>query len=136
HPSYTSFIGEHAYCPLGERPVSDSVALFAEAWQSYLAGDEHNAETVCLRILESDPHRVEALHLLGRLAQKSGRPDIAVHYLGLAVQQEPTDALRHFELGMAYQALARLDEAVASYLTALERNPQYPEAHNNLGVAL
>jgi len=116
--------------------LSDSGALFANAWQCHLAGDDRTAETVCLKILEIDPYRVEALHLLGRLAQKSGRPEIAVAYLRQAVQQEPTDALRHFELGMAYQSMSRLDEAIASYGAALERNPELPEAHNNLGLAL
>jgi superkiller protein 3 len=47
----------------------------------------------------------------------------------------PSDALAHYNLGNAYSAQGKLDEAVREYQEALRINPNLAEAHNNLGLA-
>jgi tetratricopeptide (TPR) repeat protein len=49
---------------------------------------------------------------------------------------EPASADHHYDLGIALQALGRLDEAVDEYRRALELDPSRSETHNNLGTAL
>ena len=46
------------------------------------------------------------------------------------------DAATRYALGLALDGAGRLSEAIAEYRRALDRNPNHPEALNNLGVAL
>ena len=48
----------------------------------------------------------------------------------------PDDAETHFNLGVIYGSLGRLEDEEACYRRALEINPDYPAAHNNRGTAL
>jgi predicted O-linked N-acetylglucosamine transferase (SPINDLY family) len=49
---------------------------------------------------------------------------------------KPDYAEAHAKLGNVLMDLEQHDEAIASYLRALELEPEYAEAHHNLGVAL
>jgi len=53
-----------------------------------------------------------------------------------AIQQDPSNVAVHNNLGEAYRALNRLDDAVRCYRGAIALRPEYANAHNNLGVAL
>jgi predicted O-linked N-acetylglucosamine transferase (SPINDLY family) len=48
----------------------------------------------------------------------------------------PSNAAAHCNLGEAYRAMGRLDEAITAYRHALALNANIPVAHNNLGIAL
>lgn len=52
-----------------------------------------------------------------------------------AVQLQPGDAMRHFELGNALVGVGQLDEAVKCYEQAIRLKPGYAEAYHNLGSA-
>ena len=52
-----------------------------------------------------------------------------------ALEIKPNYAEAHNNMGLAFQTLWRLDDAVASYRRALQINPDSAEAHNNLGNA-
>ncbi|HEY7826227.1 MAG TPA: tetratricopeptide repeat protein, partial [Candidatus Acidoferrales bacterium] len=52
------------------------------------------------------------------------------------LEQNPGDAAAHFQLGYAYTALKRPDDARAQYEKAIELNPKMPEAYLNLGLTL
>jgi tetratricopeptide (TPR) repeat protein len=56
--------------------------------------------------------------------------------MGLALQQEPENPTVYNNLGEAYRALNRMDEAVRCYRKAISLIPGYAIAHNNLGIAL
>jgi len=60
----------------------------------------------------------------------------AVAYWSDAVRDERFGPLAHVNLGQLHEADGRLAEARGEYLRALERNPDTPKAHNNLGVVL
>jgi tetratricopeptide (TPR) repeat protein len=49
---------------------------------------------------------------------------------------QPATALFHFNLGLAQDALGRLDEAVLSYRQAARLDPSYTKAFINLGICL
>ncbi|MBN2020629.1 MAG: tetratricopeptide repeat protein [Sedimentisphaerales bacterium] len=44
--------------------------------------------------------------------------------------------IMHYNCGVAFWTLGRLDEAIEQYRQALKINPAYAKAHNNLGCAL
>ncbi|MBI3609568.1 MAG: tetratricopeptide repeat protein [Nitrospirae bacterium] len=50
------------------------------------------------------------------------------------VSKAPGKARTHNNLGVAYDAQQRFEEAIQEYQTAIKLKPDYAEAHNNLGV--
>ena len=67
---------------------------------------------------------------------RSGKQDLAIEYIGYAIRLNPGVAAFHSNLGVAYRALGKLDEAAACWRRALELNPDYVDALNNLGNVL
>ncbi|HWY27159.1 MAG TPA: tetratricopeptide repeat protein [Candidatus Angelobacter sp.] len=66
------------------------------------------------------------------------RKDYAAAVTGLQdyLAKEPRDAAAHFQLGYAYTALRRSDDAKAEYEKAVALKPDMPEAQLNLGITL
>ncbi len=60
----------------------------------------------------------------------------AVPLLEKVVAARPTDALPHFDLGVAYSQLKRDPEAIAEFRQAISLDPNFPPAHLNLGLLL
>ncbi len=94
----------------------------------------------------SDP---EGIFNLGLGHLREGRIDMAVESFKKAIKQDPKNGYFHKGLGIAYSQLAekcppgdarcrgaRLGEAVAAARKALELNPYYVDARNDLGTAL
>jgi tetratricopeptide (TPR) repeat protein len=87
-------------------------------------------------ILAAQPGQSDALHLLGVVAHQKGDHARALELIGRAVAGNPGDATYHANLAEVYRALGRLEQAIASCRAALRLRPLYPEAVNNLGMAL
>jgi predicted O-linked N-acetylglucosamine transferase (SPINDLY family) len=113
--------------------VQEALAL---ARQHYQAGRWQQAEQLYLQILQTDPHQVDALHLLGVIAGQTGRLDQAADYLQAALRQRPDLAAAHGNLGNVFSAQRKLPEAAACYEQAVRLQPDSAVAHNNLGNAL
>jgi tetratricopeptide (TPR) repeat protein len=79
-----------------------------------------DAESLLRQGLETYPDYFEALHLLGCIASQTGRPAVAVELLERAIRQNEKVAAAHCHLGHAQRALWRLNEALASYSTAIK----------------
>jgi len=121
------------------------------------------AEALYRQILVIDPRHADALHLLGLLAHRAGRSDVAVELIRQAIALKPNSAETHSNLGIALkdqgqldQAIAlkpdfteayynlanalketgQLDDSIAEYRQAIALEPDLPEAHSNLGNAL
>jgi Flp pilus assembly protein TadD len=62
--------------------------------------------------------------------------DAAVAPLQKFIAEKPEVAFAHFQLGYAYTALKRGDEARAEYERAIALDPRMPEAYLNLGILL
>jgi tetratricopeptide (TPR) repeat protein len=123
--------------PAGRRPAAASTANAVRlAQEHHQAGRLQHAEAMCWQALEADPAQPDALHLLGLLAYRADRNDVAAAFINKAIQAEPSEPSYHSNLGLVYQALARLDEAVDSYRRAITIRPDDFVAHNNLGTAL
>ena len=106
------------------------------AVQHHTAGDLGKAEEIYQQILETNPNKPVALHLLGVIFHQNGENDTAVDLITRALEYKPDYAEAHSNLGNVFRELGRLDEAIASCYNALDFNPDFAEAYNNLGSAL
>jgi predicted O-linked N-acetylglucosamine transferase (SPINDLY family) len=110
--------------------------IFATALQHHRAGRLREAESLYQQILQADSNHADALHMLGVLAHQTGRQQIAVEMIGRAIAQNGQVPAFHNNLGNAYAAAGKWQDAEISYRRALERKTDYAEAHYNLGSTL
>ncbi|RMF90866.1 MAG: tetratricopeptide repeat protein, partial [Nitrospinota bacterium] len=110
--------------------------LLAKAQHAYQGGDLAQAERLTRQILQGNPHQADALHLLGLIAHRVGKQEIALAYLRQAISINDTNWAFFNNLGEVYRALGQPDEAMASYQQAIRLNPNRAEPYINLGTIL
>jgi tetratricopeptide (TPR) repeat protein len=96
------------------------------------AGHAAEAEACYRRVLAAQPNHADALHLLGIIAHQTGRNDLAVELIRLAIKQSG-QALYFFSLGTALKAQSQFDEAITAYRHAIRIKSDYAEAHFSVG---
>jgi tetratricopeptide (TPR) repeat protein len=106
------------------------------ALQHHQQGRLHEAARLYQALLAVQPGHLEALHLLGVVAHQQGDHARAAQLIGRAITGNASNAMYHANLAEAYRALGQPEQAVASCRVALRLRPGYPEAANNLGMAL
>jgi tetratricopeptide (TPR) repeat protein len=106
------------------------------AWESHQAGRSADAARGYQNLLTRQPDHADALHLFGVLHYQNGYFGRAVELIGRAVAVQPEAAAYHANLAEAHRALGQNQQAIDSCQTALRLQPDYPEALNNLGLAL
>jgi tetratricopeptide (TPR) repeat protein len=99
-------------------------------------GELNEAETLYKKILEVEPKKANAIHLLGVIAYQKGNYQDAVEKINQAIKIMPKIAVFHVNLGNALQDLQQFAEAVASYENAISLNPDLAEAHFNRATSL
>ncbi len=100
------------------------------------AGMQAEAERLRREVLAKQPNDLETIHRLGSIAYRRGQYRRAAEFLGAAVAVERDNALYHFELGQALEALGRPDDAILSYRSALGLDPGRGEAREALAALL
>src|SRR5215470_16523641 len=118
---------------LGEPQIA---GLFAQAIRCRQLGDLEQSETICRKILESDPRHAGSLFLIGTIAMQAGRSDAAVEWYAKAAAADPRNTAFQNELGLALQARGKIDDAIASFQRVVALEPDNSRAHNNLALAL
>jgi tetratricopeptide (TPR) repeat protein len=83
-------------------------------------------------VLRAQPGNGEALHLLGVLAAQVGRADAALELLRKAVAANTRSAAYHNSLGFVLAQCGQRDAAVNTLLRALELDPDFTPAQDNL----
>jgi 2-polyprenyl-3-methyl-5-hydroxy-6-metoxy-1,4-benzoquinol methylase len=101
--------------------------IYAAAISHYRKGEFVQAENLCRLALSRDPRHVRSLVLLGDVVQQGGRNKLAVKLLNQALELDRTDAAAHDNIAIAYQALGRIDEAVAHFTHAIALGLRDPE---------
>ena len=100
-------------------------------------GDLAGAERHLLRALEAALQLGSALMNLAGVYVTTGRFKLAVEMFDRASAVDPkylgNMAAFHYGYGLSLAQLGRYDEAEAQYRKAIEVNPAYAEAHNDLG---
>lgn len=106
------------------------------AFENHRAGHLAQAEAIYRQILDVAPDHVDALHLLGLVARRTGRNEAAVDLIQRAVAREPAFIEGHYNLGNALVALGRHAAAVDSFRRVLALNPDHAGAQRGLERAL
>ncbi len=116
--------------------LSEVTDTFQSAAEAYRGGDLPKAEAICRQILAHAPRDAKALDLRGLIARATGRLELAIQSLGLAVQVHARDPQMHLHLAGAYLQAGNLTEAIASYQRAIELAPDVWAMHFELGGLL
>lgn len=106
------------------------------AFAHLAAGRLDEAEAISRAILASQPNHPGALHCLGLVLLRGGRPDAAVAELSRAASLDPRDTALAANLGVALRAAGRIEEAVAAYQAVLRIAPDDGDTLFRLGNAL
>jgi TolB-like protein/Tfp pilus assembly protein PilF len=149
--------GEHlALANKGLKPVDEGYRLAREAINKALTIDPNHvrAYTALSRIasdydgdltaaagsiehaLALEPTNIDAISAASSLAQNLGRLDRAIELDRYAVAHDPLSPARHGSLAYDYARSGRLDEAIASYRTALSLAPGRVGTQYNVGELL
>src|SRR5438105_6557033 len=100
------------------------------------AGRIVEAEAVYRKVLSADAKHFDALHLLGLALHQSGRSEQGARYVADAVAIVPGNAAALSNLAEIYRTLSRVNEARECCERALSLQPDFAEAHQNLGLLL
>jgi SAM-dependent methyltransferase len=115
------------------RAQSDSTPdrLFEIASQNHKAGQLAAAEQHYREALRIAPDHAKSLYWLGVLGLETGRSEFAADMIGRAVAQQRQNPDWLLNLGVAYERLGRISEAVESFRASLALRPN-PLAFENL----
>lgn len=128
-----SEVAQHS---LGAAQSQDYISrLLKSALEYYQAGHLKQAEHVCKQVLEMSPDHPDVLHLLGLLARREEKNDLAIEYISRAIKIYPA-GLMYFNLGNVYRSQGRFDEAIDSFQKAISLIPNYAQAYNNMGLVM
>jgi predicted O-linked N-acetylglucosamine transferase (SPINDLY family) len=94
------------------------------------------AERMYRRVLDRDPGRTAAWHLLGALLLEMGRDREAAAFLKRAIARFPHEVALLANLGEAQRRVWDLEGAEATLRLALSLKPSLAEAHHTLGLTL
>jgi len=115
--------------PQHQKKLNDAVALhnamrLTEAAQIYSA------------LLGTYPDDPNLLQLLGALETQRGNAPAAIALMERSLARDPGQAAVHANIGNAYHAVGRYDDALQSYDRAIALAPRFAEAYSNRGTIL
>lgn len=96
----------------------------------------NETKALCLDICRVDPSDARMWHLLGLINGRLGITGAAAEAFRNAVTADPRYAPAHFDLGNAFLAQGRAEEALACYREALRLDGRSAPLLNNLGTVL
>ncbi|MBL6934842.1 MAG: tetratricopeptide repeat protein [Alphaproteobacteria bacterium] len=114
----------------------DIPSLMSQAVAHHSAGRLSQAEALYRRVLESDPHIVDARYNLGIIHQSRGDGEEAIACFRQAIEQAPDFTMAHLALSNALQDTDRQEESIACLKTLVSVAPDFPQGQFNLGFAL
>jgi len=102
----------------------------------YNAGRMEMTEQACREFLQTYPHSITVINILGGALHSQGKLPEAVAACNRAIEVKPDNAEAYNNRGNALRSLGQLMEAVQSCEKAIELKPDFAEAYNNLGNIL
>lgn len=119
--------------PQKQRVLSKQQALKL-AEQHEAAGRLQQAEVVLRSILKQHPNDSFATHLLGVVAHRVGKDDLAKQLIEQAISANPNVARFHSNICEMHRLSGNLEAAAKHGEEAVRLNPVAPETHSNLGI--
>jgi predicted O-linked N-acetylglucosamine transferase (SPINDLY family) len=107
--------------------------LFARAQEAHRAGQFADARAGYKKVLQKRPNHFEAWHMLGVCEHQGGDDEAAVRALRRALLLDAGAALAHSDLGIAFKALQRHQEALDCFERAIALKPDFADACYNRG---
>ena len=108
--------------------------ILEKAKAAYNAGDLNTAQALSREVIEADPQAHEGFFILGLLAMRTGRPDLAYKFALHAASLSPKTASYHITLTDWYYKDNKLNEATMHARHAVEVAPTSSQARYNMGV--
>jgi tetratricopeptide (TPR) repeat protein len=99
----------------------------------YKDRDYHNALINYKKALDRDPRYARAQMGEALVLSKSQKKDEALRKAGRAVALKPDDPILRFNMGVIYKDAGDIRSASEEWKKAVQLNPSYSEAYNNLG---
>jgi TolB-like protein/thioredoxin-like negative regulator of GroEL len=109
-----------------------ALSVISSAYDRDQVAAAHHMQTA----LTLDPTNPDMLRRAAVLAKALGRPDTAIAIEEYVAARDPVNHAIHHNLGISYYTSGRLDEAIASWRTALRLSPGSIATHALLGDAL
>lgn len=110
--------------------------LLKEAASLHYAGHWVEAVEKYLTYLEENEFDAEAWHDLGMTFFKLQNYHDALRAVQTSLNLDDASPLKHYSLGLILQHSGQIDEAIAAYYQALQRDPNMIDAYNNIGTLL
>ncbi|WP_159436005.1 tetratricopeptide repeat protein [Microbulbifer donghaiensis] len=104
------------------------------ARQAFEAGDLASAETALLKLTETWPKLSGPWLNLGIVQVRAGNAEAAEQSLRQAIVVNDNNVFAWNQLAALLRDAGRFDEALRCYREALQRWPDYGDAHRNLGI--
>ncbi|MBF0359335.1 MAG: tetratricopeptide repeat protein [Magnetococcales bacterium] len=96
---------------------------FKQAVDHFNAGRYTDSDQICTAIIQTVPNHIDAINLLGVIAQKLGRYDLAIELFQRAINIDNCNPLLYYNLATAFSQLGQINEAIKVLQTALEKEP-------------
>ncbi|MBF0382285.1 MAG: tetratricopeptide repeat protein [Magnetococcales bacterium] len=96
---------------------------YKQALENFNQGCYTEVESLCEAILEAVPNHLDAINLLGVVAQKMNRHDLAINEFGRAINIDGSKALLYFNLAISMQQLGQSNNALENLNIALKLEP-------------
>jgi tetratricopeptide (TPR) repeat protein len=107
---------------VGQSPLTVDEA-YKNALDHFNALRYTEADQLCTAIIQVAPNHILSLNLLGIIAQKSNRHDLAIKLFQRAINIDNSPAILYYNLGMSLKPLGRRKEAIEVLQTAMEKEP-------------
>src|SRR5512145_688940 len=115
-------------------PREMAASDYVDGALAYHRGDKEEALDALRRSIVEDPDLIMARVLLGNIFKEKDLYAQAAEQYERAAELDPQTWVNHYNLGLMYHLLARLQEAAKSYVKAIELNPEDAKSNMNLGL--
>ncbi|MBF0194323.1 MAG: tetratricopeptide repeat protein [Magnetococcales bacterium] len=96
---------------------------YAQALNHFNAGQFQDVDKLCTAIIQAVPNHIDAINLIGVVAQRLGMHEQAVEQFSRAIAIDNSRAMLQFNLGISLNQLGKNKEAIKVLETALTIEP-------------
>jgi tetratricopeptide (TPR) repeat protein len=110
--------------------------LYSQAMVHFNAGRYTEAGKFCNAIVQDVPNHIDSINLIGVVAQKLNRHDLAASFFQRAIKIDDNRGFLCCNLGLSLYLLGRIEEAVVILQTGFEKEPGNSQITDSLNSIL